>query len=351
LRILQRYFLREMTANFLGVTGALAAILFIYQLGAVLKRAAEYQYPRGLVLQLFLLGAAENFSLLLPLGLLLGVVLALGRLYHDSEMAAAQACGYGRGRAWVPVLVLALPVAALSAWLNLQFAPHAAHRRVAITAEAVRAGLAVPITPGRFRSFDGGHTVVYARAADPAGVLQRVFIKQGATNGAVVTTVAQRARREVGPDGLSQSIVLLDGERSEGVPGTRRFRFLRFAELRVPLAVPEPVAHGPRLDERETLDLIRSHARRDSAELQWRLGFPVMALIAAGCAMAIGRLRPRQGRYERVWPAVMIFALYGNLAIAARTWYEHGVSPPALGIWWVHVPIIALCLWLARRYA
>ena len=50
--ILQRYFLREMTLNFLGVTGALASILFIYQLGAVLKRAAEFQYPRELVLRI-----------------------------------------------------------------------------------------------------------------------------------------------------------------------------------------------------------------------------------------------------------------------------------------------------------
>jgi len=167
----------------------------------------------------------------------------------------------------------------------------------------------------------------------------------------VVTTVAQRARREIGPDGLSQSIVLLDGERSEGVPGTRRYRFLRFAQLRVPLVVPGPVAQGLRLDERETLDLIHSTATRDRAELQWRWGFPFMVLVAAGCAMAIGRLRPRQGRYERVWPAVLIFALYGNLAIAARTWFEHGVTPDALGIWWVHLPIIAVCLWLGRKFA
>ena len=350
MRILQRYFLREMTLNFLGVTGALAAILFIYQLGAVLQRAAENQFPRDLVVRLFALGAAENFSLLLPLGLLLGVVLTLGRLYHESEMTAAQACGYGRWRAWLPVTMLALPVAALSAWLNLQFAPQAAQRRVALTAEAVREGLAVPITPGRFRSYDGGRTVVYARAADTAGVLHWVFIKQG-SDLSVVTTVAQRARREIGPDGLTQTIVLLDGERTEGIPGTRRYRFLKFAELHVPLAVPAPMARGPRLDERETMELVGSNARRDRAELQWRLGFPFMVLVAAGCAMAIGRLRPRQGRYERVWPAVLIFALYGNLAIAARTWFERGVTPEALGIWWVHLPIIVLCLWLARRYA
>lgn len=348
--ILQRYFFREMALNFLGVTGALAAILAIYQLGAVLKRAADYQYPRELVLRLFALGAAENFSLLLPLGVLLGIVLALGRLYHESEMTAARACGYARGRAWLPAILLALPIAAASAWLNLEFAPQAAGRRAALTAEAVRAGLAVPIAAGRFRSFDGGRTVVYARATDASGQMQKVFIKQAA-GAEVITTVAQRAHREVGADGFSQTIVLLDGERSEGVPGTGRFRFLKFVELRVPLTLPAPAARVQRLDERASAELFASADPRWQAELQWRLGFPVMVLVAAACAMTLGRLRPRQGRYERVWKAVLVFAIYGNLATAARTWFEHGLTPAPLGIWWVHVPFIVLCLWLARKSA
>ena len=350
MQILQRYFLREMALNFLGVTAALAAILFIYQIGAVLARAAQAQYPRGLVLELFALGAAENFSLLLPLGLLLGIVLALGRLYHESEMTAAQACGFGRLRAWVPSGLLALPVAALSAWLTLQFAPEAAARRAALTAEAVRAGLAMPFEAGRFRSFDAGHTVVYARAADPSGELERVFIKQSEGT-AVVTTVAQHARRLIGPDGLSQTIVLLDGERIVGIPGARHYRVLRFAELRVPLAAPQPLVHHARLDERPTTQLLRPANMGERAELQWRLGFPVMVLVAGVCAMCLGRLRPRQGRYARVWLAVLLFALYGNLAIAARTWFEHGVTPAAIGIWWVHLPFLALALWLVRRPA
>lgn len=335
-----------MALNFLGVTAALAAILFIYQIGAVLQRAAQYQYPRALVLRLFALGAAENFSLLLPLGLLLGIVLALGRMYHESEMTAAQACGFGRARAWWPVVVLALPVAAVSAWLNLQFAPHAAAHRAALTAEAMRAGLALPFEAGRFRSLDGGRTVVYARAANASGELQRVFIKQ-AQGAAVVAIVAQRARRQVGADGLSQTIVLFDGERLEGVPGSLRYRVLRFAELRVPMAAPVAVARHERLDERATMRLIGSTDMRDRAELQWRCGYPVMVLVAAACAMPLGRLRPRQGRYARVWVAVLLFAVYGNLAIAARTWFEHGTTPAVLGIWWVHALFIAAALSLA----
>jgi lipopolysaccharide export LptBFGC system permease protein LptF len=78
LRILQRYMLREMTVNFIGVTVVLFAILFVNQVGAVLARAAQLQYQSGFVLELIGLGAAQNVAILLPIGLLLGIVLAFG---------------------------------------------------------------------------------------------------------------------------------------------------------------------------------------------------------------------------------------------------------------------------------
>ena len=78
---------------------------------------------------------------------------------------------------------------------------------------------------------------MYGASTNAAGDLQRVFIKPSAGD-EVITTVAQRARRQAGADGLGQTIVLLDGERIEGVPGSRRYRLLKFAELRVPLAPP-----------------------------------------------------------------------------------------------------------------
>jgi lipopolysaccharide export system permease protein len=53
-------------------------------------------------------------------------------------------------------------------------------------------------------------------------------------------------------------------------------------------------------------------------------------------AVPMGRLRPRQGRYAHVWMAVLVFALYANLALAGRTWLSRGVIPQGLGLWWVH---------------
>ena len=69
-----------------------------------------------------------------------------------------------------------------------------------------------------------------------------------------------------------------------------------------------------------------------------------MTLVLTVFAVPLGRLRPRQGRYAHVWVAVLVFALYANLALAARTWMERGVIPAVFGLWWVHALFLAVSL-------
>ncbi len=356
MRILQRYLLREMTLNFVGVTVLLFAILFVNQVGSVLARAAQLQYQSGFVLELIGLGAAQNVAILLPISLLLGIVLAFGRLYHDSEMVAAQACGVGVRRVAAAVWLLAVPVTIVVALLNFELAPRAAGAEADLRSAALRAGLLAPIEPGRFRSFAGGRTVVYARAADPQGDLIDVFVKRG--EGAVVeTTVARRAHYAMSSDGENETITLYRGERIEGTPGSARYRIMRFDEQLIPLRTPEASRRAPRLDELGMRALVESADPRLQAELQWRLGLPVMTLVITALAVPLGRLRPRQGRYAHVWMAVLVFAFYANLALAGRSWLAHGQTPLWLGLWWVHAIFVlaafiaAVLPWLQRQRA
>jgi lipopolysaccharide export system permease protein len=353
LRILQRYIWREMFANFLGVTLVLFAILFIYQIGAVLARAAELRYPRGVVLELFALGAVQNVAILVPFGLLLGIVLALGRLYHDSELPAAQACGFGLRQLYGPVTALVVPVTLFALALNLLIAPAAAARESRMRAEALHAGQALPLEAGRFRSLSGGKLVVYARSVDASGELHNVFIKRGSGRVVDVTT-AKRARRTTSADGLGQIITLYEGERYEGVPGSAQFRIVRFAEQQLPVALP-PLAKGSgRIDEQPTWSLWQNDGARERTELQWRLGLTLMGLVLALNAVPLARLRPRQGRYARVWVAVLLFALYANFASAMRVWMEKEMVSPALGLWYVHALFVltglAFMLWPRLRW-
>jgi len=357
LRILDRYILREVVVSWLGVTGVLLAILLTNQVARVLERAAESQYPRGVVLELILLSAVQNLSLVIPVGLLIGIVLALGRLYHDSEMTAAQACGAGSRSVLIPVIGFSVLLAILVGAVSMHVAPAATGRMLELRSEALRAGQFAPITAGKFRTFGGGSTVVYAQGAAPDGTLERVFVERD-RDGHLEIALAQRATHAYAEGGDLQVITLYDGERFEGIPGERRFRIVRFAENTIPVRLPALSAGAVALEGAPTRTLLRSPGAEQVAEFHWRIAFPIMALVLSAIAVPLARLRPRQGRYARIGYAVLIFFFYINLAIAGRQGLARGQIPQWLGLWWVHAAVVLLALaillvprWTARaRY-
>jgi len=354
-RILDRYILHEVVASWLAVTSVLLVILLTNELARVLGRAADNQYPRAMVLELIGLGALHNLNILVPIGLLLGIVLAFGRLYHDSEMAAALACGAGVARIYVPVAGLALVVSAFLAWLSLDVAPQAMARVLSLRSVALRAGQFAPIAPGRFQMFGGPQgAVVYAQGENPDGTLSNVFVERSRA-GVVAIALAGKARHTVSADGRTVTITLYDGERFDGVPGSAQFRITRFAEHAVPVQVPPPVDSVTDLDAAPTRELMDSPDLHKQAELQWRMAWPVMSLVLALVAVPLSRLRPRQGRLGRVWIAALLYLVYFNLVSAGKIWIERGSLPQALGLWWTHAAIIAVALlvilipgWVAR---
>jgi lipopolysaccharide export system permease protein len=341
--ILGRYILREVVTDWLIVTGVLLVILLANQVAGVLERAAVNQYPKGVVLELITLGALTNLGILVPVGLLLGVVFAFGRLYHDSEMAAALACGIGPGKIYAPMALLAVFVTAILAWLTLGLAPDAVARAMSLRNAALRAGQFAPITAGKFRAFGGGNTVVYAQNANKDGTLGNVFIERN-RGPTVEVALAQRARHSVSPDGMTHTITLYDGERYEGEPGSPAFRIEHFAEQSVPVQVPVGSDVVKNLDAQPSRALWESHDLNKRAELHWRIAMPVSCLVLTLLAVPLARLRPRQGRYSRLWVAVVIYFLYQNLITVGKVWIARGAVPEVVGLWWTHAAVVVLAL-------
>lgn len=333
--------LREVIATWLGVTAVLLVILLTNEVARVLTRAAENQYPRGMVLELIGLGAVQNLNVLVPIGLLLGLVLAFGRLYHDSEMTAALACGVGPARVYVPVISLAVLVTVLLAWLSLSVAPQAMAGVLSLRTVALRAGQFAPVAAGKFHMFASGSAVVYAEGANADGTLSNVFVERN-HQGRVEVALAERARHSVTADGRSLTITLYDGERFEGEPGSAQFRIMRFAQHTIPVEMTLPVETVSDLDAAPTASLLNSQDRNKQAELDWRIALPVMCLVLAVIAIPLSRLNPRQGRYARVWLAVLLYIVYSALISLGRSWIERGTLPHYLGLWWTHAVIILL---------
>jgi lipopolysaccharide export system permease protein len=342
--ILGRYVLREVVAAWLVVTGVLLILLLAQQVTAVLERAAVNQFPQGVVLQLIWLGALQNLSIVVPFGLLLGVVFCFGRLYHDSEMAAALACGIAPSKLYLPIALLAVVVTAFLAWLTLVLAPQATERALTLRNAALRAGQFAPIVPGKFRTFGGQSAVVYAQDVDQDGMLTNVFVEHN-SGPRVEVAVAKRARHTHTSDGMTHTITLYDGERFEGVPGTREWRIMpHFDEHIVPVQVPPLRDVVKNLDARSSMSLYHSADLVDRAELHWRVALPMMCVVLTLLAVPLSRLNPRQGRYARVWLAMVVYFVYSNLISAGKIWLARGTVPEAVGLWWTHAAVALLAL-------
>jgi lipopolysaccharide export system permease protein len=342
-KILGRYILREVITAWIVVMGVLLVILLANQLAAVLERAAVSQFPQGVVLELIYLGILQYLGILVPVGLLLGIILALGRVYHDSELAAAFACGLRPITLYAPVIGLGVVVAIALAALTLVVAPGATAQALTIRNAAVRAGQFAPLQPGTFRAFGGGSAVVYAEKVNADGTLQNVFVERN--QGPVVeVAVASRALHTVAPDGNTQTIKLLDGERLEGIPGSPEFRTSNYAELTIPVRVPPVNDHIADLDAQPTAALFASPDPKRQAQLQWRLSMPLMCIVLTVLAVPLARLKPRQGRYSRVWLAVVVYLVYSNLISLGQAWIARGSMPVALGLWWTHAAVILLAV-------
>lgn len=361
--ILFRHVLRDISISTAAVAAVLLVVLLTYQLAFVLGRAADGQISADIVLPLVGLSMRGNLTIILPFAVLLGTVMGLGRLCHDSEMAAALACGMPPRTLYLAAALVTALTALIGGWIGFVDGPHASRRLAELRIEALRTAMTRGLAPGQFRSLGSGVTLNF-RSAEPDGTLRDVFVQRdlppvgGVARMQVV--LADRAHYAVSPDNDYYRIELLDGESHEGAPGRGGWRITRFAQQTIRVPTPAASLPGrPRVDALTVDELRASSDPRFLAELHWRIGWVLITLVLGLLAVPLARLRPRQGRHARVLWAVLLFAVYAGLLSAGRTMLERGDVPRLLGLWWVHAAALLLGLgilrlpratdWLARR--
>ena len=353
MRTLDRYLLKEVTETWLAVTGVLLVILISNQLARVLSQAAANDFPRTVVLSLIGLTSAGYLTVIIPVGFFLAIMLALGRMYHESEMAAIQSCGVGPSGLYRPISYLGAVIAALLIWLSFWAVPAASARAQEIRAEALRDAQFGLLEPGRFRTFGGGNVVFYAERIDDNGILHNVNVfvdrrEDPAVDGELEIWVATRAEQR-GAGQADQMFVLYDGEHYRGVPGQGEWQITQFAEGGYPIRLGEMQTRGGKAGMKPTGELLTSSDPRDRAELQRRISTPMIALILMLAAVPLARVRPRQGRFGRIGLGILFYFVYSLLLDAARTWIEEGKVPEFIGLWWVHLIALGLGLGLLFR--
>lgn len=344
--LIGRYVLRESFASTLLVMVVLLVIFMSNQFAEILGDAAADDLPREAVMTVFSLTFWRYLTFLAPIGVLLGVLLALARFNRDSEAAALAACGYGPGALLKPIGVLSVAAAAGVGWLALVTAPEA-NRTIAEIRFNAREQMEVDaVTPGSFTSTESGSGVLYAREAD-GNVMKGVFWQREQEDRVIVVLAEQGERvqdRETG----ELSLLLRNGRRYEGVPGESRYSVVEFGEHLIPIRVDDE-EFAPPIEAESTAELLSRADAASRAELEWRLATPLSTLLLVLLAVPLSRSSPREGRYGRVGIGVLLYLIYANSLSLARIWVERGLVPEWLGMWWVHAALAALALTLLVR--
>ena len=147
--------------------------------------------------------------------------------------------------------------------------------------------------------------------------------------------VADSGRQEIRPDG-SRYLILENGYRYDGSPGMADYRAIKYDTYGVLLARPDVSDEVTDRDAIPTTELLGSKELRSIAELQWRISLPLLVFIVTLMAVPLSRVNPRQGRFLKLLPAILLYMAYLTILIAARGALEKGKLPASLGLWWVH---------------
>lgn len=346
MRILDRYIFREIALTWLSVTGVLLLILLTQQFARVLGDVAKGNLPRDAAFEVIGLSAVQYLTLLVPVGLFLSVMLALGRLYRDSEMPAMMACRVGPAGVYRPLAMLLLPLGLGVAWISLEIGPEAYTSIERIGAEARREADLASIEAGRFTTFGPDRAVVYGERVGADRGLEKVFMQRRLPNGQLEVVVAERGEQVETENPDTRLLVLHDGRRYEGIPGTASFRVVEFAEHGIPYQLPSLDPSDPEPRAMPLVDLLQQDDVNAKAELQWRLSVPISTALLAFLAVPLSRSRPRAGRYGRIALGLLVFIIYLNMLNAGKAWIEQGVVPPSIGLWWVHLGMLLFALGL-----
>ncbi len=342
---LDDYVFREFAQTTFAALVVLMIVSFSGVFADVLSDIARGQVPAGMMLAQLGLQVLNYLPFILPLGLMLGLLLAVGRMYRDSEMPVLTSIGVGPRRLLRPLLMLVLPVVGVVALCSLWLGPWARDHSQSLIEAGNRHLLVTGLEAGRFVELPGGGGVVYANAMSSDGTeLGRIFIYR-LDEGRMDITTALNGRLSV--QGSERYLTLEEGFRVEGpVDGGRDFRLMRYAgnDVRLPDAQRVTAADDP--ERLPTAALFGDPRPQAQAQLHFRIAPPLLALAFALLAVPLARSPPRQARYGRITLGFLAYFVGMNLMILGTDWVAEGTIPAVLGLWWLVLPVLALALWL-----
>lgn len=337
--IVFRYFAKELFNVWLAISGILLLIIVSGRFIKYLEQAAIGRIKAEFLFAIMGYRLFGFLEMLMPLALFIGILLAYGRLYVDSEMTVLETCGMSQhrllGYTMVPALLVAVLVGLCSIWLTPMGTAQV--ENILVRQDMTELN---DLAPGRFQRLSGGdHTLYVESFVNDKSLMNYVFIAQQTENGTgndVALLLAEKGSMHFDKKSNKRYLMLSNGYRYNLVPGKPQIRIMQYETYGVQMherAVSEGASKASMLP---TSVLLSDGSNVSKAEWQWRISLPLLVPVIVLMALPLARVNPRQGRFMKLLPGILLYLLYIALLIAARGAVEDGKLSPAIGVWCVH---------------
>ncbi len=381
MRILTRYILREVGSHALLGVGLFTFIIFMRDLGRLLELIVRNSAPVPSVGEIFLYTLPTTFTLTLPMGVLVGILVGLSRLAADSEVTAIRASGMGVG-----MFVRAIAIFAIGAWMlgmvnNIYVAPKSAIALNELQHQLKSSQASFEIQPHVFYE-EFKNVVLYVQDSIPVhgrSLWQGIFLADVSDPSSPKVTLAKRgALLSDSPDKLR--LHLEDGTQQENVPKARdQYSITTFDSTEIPIQVPRtaerahellPVAElglrdllrNARADRRAavpfkdtdpgTWNYDLTKARYYEIEFHRRFALPAACLVLAMVGIPLGLSARKGGKSTGFVLTILLVFVYYFFSLTGVSLARQGKMPPWEGVWMANI-FFFLCglvlLWRVDR--
>lgn len=349
--ILERYIYREILSNLGWITGFLLLILSTHRFVDYLGDAAAGDIPANLILEMLAMKMLSILPRLLPVALFLAVILALSRMSQDRELEVVASAGVAERFKLLSILKFSIVYALFVFIASFYLSPWAEGQVRELRSRAEVESDISGIAAGKFREFSQGEMVVYVEGLDTErNVMSNVFLQSRQEDELGVLNAAH-ARYLTRADTGSRYVLFENGSRYVGEPGDLDYQIINYRTYAVLLEQGEPAGAAGRLETLPTTDLLGSDQIGHKAELQWRLSFVIATIMLAIFALAINRFTARDSRYLSIFICILVYLIYSNLLSLSRTLLQRGDVPAYIGLWWVHLLLLAIIVILINYFS
>jgi LPS export ABC transporter permease LptF/LPS export ABC transporter permease LptG len=339
MRLIDRYICRQIFSHTLLGLGIFSFVFFVPQLVRLMDLIVRHPASWSTIGVLFLSTFPGILSFTLPIGVLVGVLIALGRLSADSELIAMSALGMGRNRLMVPVGILAIGATLITFVMTLWLGPLSV-RTFRNIEDQLRAGQASNQVTARVFDERFPRTVLYINDIDSASTHWKgVFLAGTDSKDVSRLTLAEEAI--VIPDRKEGKLELhlRNGsvhEFSPNDPG--RYSLSAFGERDLPVEIKGTEVDRisePGIPGRSMSVLWRERGSQQDAnvEIQRRLSFPFACISFALLAMPLGARPRRGGRAAGFLITLLLVSGYYLMFTLGAGLARQGVVPVWVGIW------------------